>query len=282
MACSVRFLVGCFGEFVDQVLEQVAHLSVGHPVRVQVDFGELRRHQVEPVLFIQSCQLVLELEPLEDVDVCREPGDVVHQVGPQSLGIFQQTGEVEGAGVVEPEPGIAFHLDIERSAGVLGGQRAHVVASGFQDAVQAPQNRKRQDHAAVLVRLVYAAQLVSDAPHEIAQLAQTGSPSGGPTSNRGARTLTTVSRAFGGIWARIHLASVRIMPVRRGVSVCRHARSPGGQPKAVSRISCCSTACTFDEPDDGADIARRETRLMPVSKSGSTSGRVKPNDGHAP
>ena len=23
-------------------------------------------------------------------------------------------------------------------------------------------------------------------------------------------------------------------------------------------ISCCSTACTFDDPDDGADIARRE------------------------
>ena len=47
-------------------------------------------------------------------------------------------------------------------------------------------------------------------------------------------------------------------------------------------ISCCSTACTFDEPDDGADIARREIRLMPVSSSEHTSGRVSPNVGHAP
>ena len=47
-------------------------------------------------------------------------------------------------------------------------------------------------------------------------------------------------------------------------------------------ISCCSTACTFDEPDDGADIARREIRLRPVNFSGSTSGIVRPNVGHAP
>ncbi len=54
------------------------------------------------------------------------------------------------------------------------------------------------------------------------------------------------------------------------------------QPNAVSMISCCSTACTFDDPDDGADMARREIRLMPLSLSGNTSGSVSPNDGHAP
>ena len=47
-------------------------------------------------------------------------------------------------------------------------------------------------------------------------------------------------------------------------------------------ISCCSTACTFDEPDDGADMARREMRLIPVSFSGSTSGSVSPIVGQAP
>ena len=39
---------------------------------------------------------------------------------------------------------------------------------------------------------------------------------------------------------------------------------------------------TFDDPDDGADIARREMRVMPVSLSGSTSGSVSPIVGHAP
>ena len=47
-------------------------------------------------------------------------------------------------------------------------------------------------------------------------------------------------------------------------------------------ISCCSTACTFDEPDDGADIARREIRLSPVNLSGSSSGSVSPKVGQAP
>ena len=47
-------------------------------------------------------------------------------------------------------------------------------------------------------------------------------------------------------------------------------------------ISCCSTACTFDEPDDGADIARREMRLMPESFSGNASGSANPSVGHAP
>ena len=50
----------------------------------------------------------------------------------------------------------------------------------------------------------------------------------------------------------------------RGASACRRARSrdkasrgkASGQPNASSISSCCSTACTFDEPDDGADIAR--------------------------
>ncbi len=36
------------------------------------------------------------------------------------------------------------------------------------------------------------------------------------------------------------------------------------QANASSMISCCSTACTFDDPDDGADIARREMRRSPV------------------
>jgi len=36
------------------------------------------------------------------------------------------------------------------------------------------------------------------------------------------------------------------------------------QANASSMISCCSTACTFDDPDDGADIARREIRRSPV------------------
>ena len=45
------------------------------------------------------------------------------------------------------------------------------------------------------------------------------------------------------------------------------------QANASSMISCCSTACTFDEPDDGADIARRDIRLSPVNLLGQQLGQ---------
>src|SRR5271166_2674804 len=63
---------------------------------------------------------------------------------------------------------------------------------------------------------------------------------------------------------------------------CRAIGTSLHQRNARSMISCCSTACTFDEPDDGADMARREMRLIPVSLPGNSSGSSKPNRGHAP
>ncbi|SLJ83050.1 Uncharacterised protein [Mycobacteroides abscessus subsp. abscessus] len=47
-------------------------------------------------------------------------------------------------------------------------------------------------------------------------------------------------------------------------------------------ISACSTACTFDEPEDGADMARREMRRSLPRRSGSISGRLRPKNGQAP
>lgn len=52
--------------------------------------------------------------------------------------------------------------------------------------------------------------------------------------------------------------------------------------KAPSRISCCSTAWTLLEPEDGADIGRREMRRSPDRTSGSMSGSHNPRNGHAP
>lgn len=159
-------------------------------IRAQrMHLGELRRHQVQPVLLVEGRQLVLELEPLEHVDVGREPRDVVHQVRPQALRVLQEPGEVEGAGVVEREPGLTFHLDVKGAAGVLRGQRPHLVAGGFEDAVEASQDRERQDDPAVLVRLLHAAELIGDPPHEVAQLAQTRTPSSRLAATPVARTL---------------------------------------------------------------------------------------------
>ena len=105
---------------------------------------------------------------LEHVDVGREAGDVVHQVRPQPFGVLQKTGEIEGARVVERQPRLALDLHVERPTVVFGGELPHLVAGGFEDAVQAAQDSERQDHPTVLVRFVHAAQLIGDTPHKVA------------------------------------------------------------------------------------------------------------------
>lgn len=135
---------------------------------MEVDLGELGNDQVKPPLLVESGDLVLELEPLEDIDVGREPRDVVDQVGSKLIGLSEQLCEVVRAGVVEAEARLLADLDVERTAVVLLRQRPDLIAGGFKDAVETTQDRERQDHPAVLVGLVDATKLVSDRPHEIA------------------------------------------------------------------------------------------------------------------
>jgi hypothetical protein len=64
-------LGGRFGELADELLEEVAHLGVADLGRVEVDLGELLDDDQQPVLLGQGGDLVVEAEPLEDV----EPAD---------------------------------------------------------------------------------------------------------------------------------------------------------------------------------------------------------------
>ena len=102
-------LVRGFVESPDQVLEDQPHLMVRHGVRVQVDLGELRDDQEQPVGLVQLGDLLLELEVLEDLPrLRREALDVVRQVLGGLVGIALELLEVELAGVVEAsarEPG---------------------------------------------------------------------------------------------------------------------------------------------------------------------------------
>jgi hypothetical protein len=117
-------LVGGFGELADQVLEQVAHLGVGDRRGVQVDLGELGDHQEKPVLLRQSGDLVLELEPLEHVDVGREPVDVVDQVRPEPVGVLGQPRQVELGGVVEAQPVAGLHHLRKQGSGLPSATKA--------------------------------------------------------------------------------------------------------------------------------------------------------------
>ena len=163
-------LVGGLGELAHQLLEDVAHLDVAHHVGVQVDLGELLDHQVEAVGLVELLDLGLEAEVLDDLARPRaEAGDVLLQVGRDVVGVVGELGEVEAAGVVEGLAGgvVEDRLEVLHRAALeafVSGQ--HLGLGGLKDAVEATQDGERQDHLAVLGRLVGAAQQVGDDPDE--------------------------------------------------------------------------------------------------------------------
>src|SRR5690606_32803464 len=87
--------IGGFGELADQVLEHQAHLGVADGFRVQVDAGELLRHQVQQVGLVELNQPIGEGEVLEHLaGVGGELGDVVFQVGAGAGGAHRAEGEL--------------------------------------------------------------------------------------------------------------------------------------------------------------------------------------------
>jgi hypothetical protein len=99
--------------------------------------------------------------------------DEIDQVRLQPVGVAEQACERPRARVVERQPGLLAH---ERVAEVfVRGARddlRDLVTLISQDAVEPAQDRHGQDHIAVLVRLVHAAQLIRDRPDERPQAAQ--------------------------------------------------------------------------------------------------------------
>ena len=94
----VRLLV----EAHDEVLEEIAHLDVVDPIRVQVDAGHRLDDDVKAVARIELLDLVAELELLENAPSrVGETVDVGDEIGRDVLAVAQQFLERVGADVVE-------------------------------------------------------------------------------------------------------------------------------------------------------------------------------------
>ena len=154
-------------ELADDVLERVAHVGVGDDVRMQVDGLEGRDDLAQEPRLLQGEDLLLEVEVLEHIDIGREPVEVVGEVVRQPVGVGQQVGEGVVRGVVERSAGRLPDLDLEPDRVVVRRRQcAHRVTVGFEDAVEAAQDREREDHVAVLVGAVGTPKLVGDRPDE--------------------------------------------------------------------------------------------------------------------
>ena len=169
-----RLLIRLLVEAHDEVLEEVAHLDVADPVRVQVDPGHRLDDGIEAVARIELLDLVAELELLEDAP-CRvgEAVDVGDEIGRDVLAVAQQLLESVGADVVEGLlAALPDHAGQQAGNGVFrgtGGDQArvfgqHRILGRLQHAIEAAQHDHRQHDQPVLRRAVRPAQAVGDLP----------------------------------------------------------------------------------------------------------------------
>lgn len=166
-----RRLVGGLRELADQLLEDVAHLVVADGVRVQVGLGEVLQDLQQEIVVREVHDGVLEPVLLEDLPHVRgERVHVVPEVLLQVVRIALHGLEVvlraveEAVGVARA---VAEHGNGRLHPHVHGANGLqHRLLGGGQHRIQAEEDRERQDHIAVLVLLVGAAEDVRRTPDE--------------------------------------------------------------------------------------------------------------------
>ena len=168
------FLVGLFVEAHHQMLEQIAHLQVVNPVRVQIDIGHCLDDCEETVAGVEPINLFCELEALEDAPRGRGKAvDVRPEVRRDVLGIAEQPGKGVGARVIEwmlPRRvgGLAEQAIHCRCGHLLRLQLFMPLENGalgrLQDTIEPTQDDHRQHDQAILRRPVCPPQPVGDVP----------------------------------------------------------------------------------------------------------------------
>ena len=160
---GVRVLV----ELADQVLEHVAHVVRGQLLQV-LHRGEPADDLEQDLRLGHPGDLVVQVEPLDDLpDVLGEAGDVVPQVLRHLRRVRGDRREVLLRRVVERQ----LRRELQRAVLVLdalAGQRRVTVPDRLPSLrhhrVEPSQHCQRQDHLAVLVAHVVAAEQVRDRP----------------------------------------------------------------------------------------------------------------------
>ena len=133
-------------------------------------FGELLRDEIEQPALGEPVDLRVKVEALEDVaHRRRERLHVGAEVFADVVLIAHQLLQVERRRVVEELAGFPQEerLGIQlRPSGLAASSASTAGLVGFEDAIETPQHRERQDDLAVLGLLVVAAQEVGDGPDE--------------------------------------------------------------------------------------------------------------------
>ena len=144
-------------------------MSVVDLVWVQIDLREPLGDEVEQLVLGQPVDLGHKVEPLEDVtDGGGEPLNVGVKVLGDVVLIAHELVHIEPRHIGEALTRLAQdeRLRVQPRLLFLRVFGQHRGLSGFQNAVQTPQDGKGQDDLAVIRLLVVAAQKVGDRPDE--------------------------------------------------------------------------------------------------------------------
>lgn len=166
-------LVGLLGEAADQLLEDVAHVVVGHDLGTQVQVRELADDLVEQSGTVQPLDLLGELETLQHaLRVVREGPHVHLEVHRSALRILRDLLQRQARPVVEgvPRGPPQEAVRVDAAVLVLFRDLRDLLAGRLQHALQSPQHRERQDDLAVVGLLVVPPQEVGDGPRVVRQL----------------------------------------------------------------------------------------------------------------
>ena len=139
--------------------------------QVDVRRNELFDQIAQRVRVGQRGDLVVELELRQDfLDVRREPVEVRLEIGAELLGVVEQAFQREGRGVVERLARLLAQSrvlvgDLGRVEVLLHAQ--HLLLGAFQQGIQPPDHRHRQNHVPILAPDIHVAQhVVRDPPDE--------------------------------------------------------------------------------------------------------------------
>ena len=148
-------------ELADQLLVEITHFQIRNGLGTQVKISKLRHNQVQQVVLVKPIDLHVEVELVDNVTRrLGEPGDVVAQVSSHVVGITQQRAERMPRRVDERLPShlLQDRLTVLQCRRQLRHRLKNLILGRLQHAIQPPQHCQRQNHPAILRRLVHTPQ----------------------------------------------------------------------------------------------------------------------------
>ena len=154
-------------ELTNQMLKDIAHLDTVVGLGVQIQVCKRLHHAEQTSILIHLVDMAEHFKSIEDfLHFGGEAFNVHFEIGFNVVRLVAQFFQRIGRGVIELIAGNAVHC-LRRIVRILGEHIRNSLLGRLQGALQAAQNRHRDNDIAVLIRHIGAAQFVGNAPNKV-------------------------------------------------------------------------------------------------------------------